>query len=65
MQRAELRSLPVLWPRRNAEVPILPEQFDDFSKIELRALGEPGKQENLRVKIPGDGEFPGEQFMVR
>jgi hypothetical protein len=47
----------VFRPRRNAEVPILPRQLDDFAKIEFRVLGKPGEQECLRVKIPGDGEY--------
>jgi len=63
VQRTKLRSLPVLRPRRNAEVPIPPGQLDRFSKIELRILGEPGEQERLRVKIPSDGKFSGEQLI--
>jgi len=61
VQRAELRSVAILRPRRYAEVAILPGQLDNFSEVELRVPGKAGQQKRLRVEIPGDGEFPGEQ----
>jgi len=57
MQRAELRSLPVLWPRRDAEVPILPRQLDDLAKIELGVFGQTGEQKSAAVLLAADLVF--------